>query len=166
MKTRHVYSTTDLDQAREAMAAAREAGVGDDCLTLVARSDIELDAIPNKDKEAGGDFMHGAMKGVAAGGATGFLLGLAAMVLAPVGITLAGAGIAALAGAAAGGMASSIFGSALPDPVRARFHDEIAAGRILLIVDAPAEVHQTLDPVVRATGAQRLPFEEAAIAAR
>jgi hypothetical protein len=87
MKTRHVYSTTDIDQARAAMAAARGAGVGDDCLTLVARSDIELDAIPNKDKEASGDFMHGAMKGVAAGGTTGLLLGLAAMVLAPIGVT-------------------------------------------------------------------------------
>lgn len=166
MKTRHVYSTTDLDQARAAMAAARGAGVGDDCLTLVARSDIELDAIPNKDKEATGDFMHGAIKGVTAGGATGLLLGLAAMVVAPIGITLAGAGIAALAGAAAGGMASSIFGSALPDPVRAKFDDEISAGRILLIVDAEDEVHQAADMAIQAAGATRLPFEEAAVAAR
>lgn len=166
MKTRHVYSTTDLDQARAAMAAARGAGVGDDCLTLVARSDIELDAIPNKDKEATGDFMHGAIKGVAAGGATGLLLGLAAMVFAPLGITLAGAGIATLVGAAAGGMAGSIFGSALPDPVRQKFDDEIAAGRILMIVDAVADVHQVADPAIQATGAVRLPFEEAAATAK
>lgn len=166
MQIRHVYSTNDLDQARAAMTAARDAGVGDDCLTLVARSDIELDAIPNKDKEATGDFMHGAMKGVAAGGATGLLLGLAAMVLAPIGVTLAGAGIAALAGAAAGGMASSIFGSALPDPVRQKFDDEISAGRILLIVDADAERHRSADPAILATGATRLPFEEVTAAAR
>ncbi|TCZ87199.1 hypothetical protein [Lysobacter sp. N42] len=166
MKIRHVYSTTDLDQAHAALRAAREAGVGEECLTLVARSDIELDAIPNDEKSATGDFMHGAMKGVAAGGATGFLLGLAAMVFAPIGITLAGAGIAALAGAAAGGMASSIFGSALPDPVRHKFEQEIAAGRILLIVDANAETHAVADPAIQATGATRLPFEEAAVVAR
>lgn len=166
MQIRHVYSTTDLDQARAAMRAAREAGISDECLTLVARSDIELDSIPNQDKAATGDFMHGAIKGVAAGGATGFLLGLAAMVLAPVGITLAGAGIAALAGAAAGGMASSIFGSALPDPVRQKFHDEIAAGRILMIVDANAARHAEADPAILATGAVRLPFEEVTAAAR
>ncbi len=166
MKTRHVYSTTDLDQARDAMQAARDAGIGDDCLTLVARSDIELDSIPNKDREASGDFMHGAMKGVAAGGTTGLLLGLAAMVIAPIGITLAGAGIAALAGAAAGGMASSIFGSALPDPVRQKFDDEISAGRILLIVDASPSGHQGADMAIQATGAVRLPFEEPAAAAR
>jgi hypothetical protein len=166
MKTRHVYSTTDIDQARAAMAAARGAGVGDDCLTLVARSDIELDAIPNKDKEASGDFMHGAMKGVAAGGTTGLLLGLAAMVLAPIGVTLAGAGIAALVGAAAGGMASSIFGAALPDPVRQKFDDEISAGRILMIVDAEPELHQVAEPAIQAAGATRLPFEEAAATAK
>lgn len=166
MKTRHVYSTTDLAQAREAMQAARDAGIGDDCLTLVARSDIELDAIPNKDREASGDFMHGAIKGVTAGSATGLLLGLAAMVVAPIGITLAGAGIAALAGAAAGGMASSIFGSALPDPVRAKFDDEISAGRILMIVDADEAGHRAADMAIQATGAQRLPFEEPAATAR
>lgn len=166
MKIRHVYSTTDLDQARAAMAAARGAGVADECLTLIARSDIELDAIPNRDKEATGDFMHGAMKGVAAGGATGLLLGLAAMVLAPIGVTLAGAGIAALAGAAAGGMASSIFGSALPDQVRQKFDDEISAGRILMIVDASADTHQAVDPQIQATGATRLPFEESTVVAR
>jgi hypothetical protein len=110
--------------------------------------------------------MHGAMKGVTAGGATGLLLGLAAMVLAPVGITLAGAGIAALAGAAVGGMASSIFGSALPDPVRQKFDDEISAGRILLIVDADEGGHQAADMAIQATGAERLPFEEASAAAR
>lgn len=166
MKTRHVYSTANLDEARQAMAAARDSGIGDDCLTLVARSDIELDAIPNKDKEASGDFMHGAIKGVAAGGTTGLLLGLAAMVLAPIGVTLAGAGIAALAGAAAGGMAGSIFGSALPDPVRAKFDDEIKAGRILMVVDAEPEQHGISDAAIQATGATRLPFEEVAVAAK
>lgn len=166
MKTRHVYSTRDLEQARAAMQAARGAGIGDDCLTLVARSDIELDSIPDNDREATGDFMHGAAKGVAAGGATGLLLGLAAVVLSPVGITLAGAGIAALAGAAIGGMASSIFGSALPDPVRAKFDNEIAAGRILLVIDADAETHRAADPALRATGATPLPFEEPTLAAR
>ncbi|TBR13372.1 MAG: hypothetical protein EPO46_02850 [Lysobacter sp.] len=161
MKTRHVYSTPDLDMTRAAMQAARDAGVGEDCIMLVARSDIELDSIPNKHKEADGDFVQGAMKGVAAGGATGLLLGLAAVVLSPVGITLAGAGIAALAGAAIGGMASSIFGSALPDPVRQKFDEEISAGRILLLVDTDEETQQRAGPAIEATGALPLPFDQA-----
>ena len=161
MKARHVYSTTDLDMARAAMNAARSAGVGEDCLMLVARSDIELDAIPNDHKEADSDFVPGALKGMAAGGATGLLLGLAAVVLTPVGLTLAGAGIAALAGAGIGGFASSLFGSALPDPVRQKFHDEIDAGRILLVIDADDATARAAGEAIATTGAVELPFASA-----
>jgi hypothetical protein len=161
MKARHVYSTTDLDMARAAMNAARGAGVGEDCLMLVARSDIELDAISNDHKEADSDFVPGALKGMAAGGATGLLLGLAAVVFTPLGLTLAGAGIAALAGAGIGGFASSLFGSALPDPVRQKFHDEINAGRILLVIDADAATARAAGEAIATTGATELPFSSA-----
>ena len=160
MKTRHVYSTNNLDEARAAMNAAREAGVGEDCILVVARSDIELDSISNEHKEADSDFMQGAIKGVAAGGATGALLGLAAIVLTPIGITLAGIGAAAVGGAALGGLFSSIFGSALPDPVRQKFDDEISAGKILIIIDTDAELQQTAGPAIERSGAVALPFEQ------
>lgn len=164
MKTRHVYSTVDLDMTRSAMQAARDAGVDEDSIMLVARSDIELQSISNEHKEADSDFVHGAIKGVAAGGTTGLLLGLAAVVLTPVGWTLAGAGIAALAGAAVGGMASSIFGSALPDPVRQKFDGEIQAGRILLVIDTEQPTQQRAAAAIEATGATLLPFEQPALA--
>jgi hypothetical protein len=161
MKARHVYSTTDLDMARAAMNAARAAGVGEDCLMLVARSDIELDAISNDHKEADSDFVPGALKGMAAGATTGLLLGLAAVVFTPLGLTLAGAGIAALAGAGIGGFASSLFGSALPDPVRQKFHDEINDGRILLVIDADAATARAASEAIATTGATELPFVSA-----
>ena len=160
MKARHVYRTTDLDMARAAMNAARGAGVGEECLMLVARSDIELESIPNDHKEADSDFVPGAIKGMAAGSATGLLLGLAAVVLTPLGVTLAGAGIVALAGAGIGGFASSLFGSALPDPVRQKFDDEIKAGRILLVTDTDADTQQLAGPAIEATGAVPLPFAQ------
>jgi hypothetical protein len=166
MKIRHVYSTTDLDMARAAMNAARDAGVGEECVMLVARSDIELDAIPNNHKEADSDFVPGAIKGMAAGAGTGLLLGLAAVVFTPLGLPLAGAGIAALAGAGIGGFASSLFGSALPDPVRQKFHDEIAAGRILVVIDCTDAVARVAGPAIEATGATLLPFEHATSALR
>ena len=57
MKSRHVYSTPDLTGARAALEAARGAGVADSDLLLVARSDIELESIPDGRKEADTDFM-------------------------------------------------------------------------------------------------------------
>ncbi|ALN57828.1 hypothetical protein GLE_2479 [Lysobacter enzymogenes] len=140
------------------MAILRGEGIGDDAVALVARSDIELEAIPDRHKQADTDFIPAAIRGAGVGGATGLLAGLAATVIAPLGITLAGAAMVAAVGAAVGTWASALMGSSLPDPVRQQFEDEIAAGRILLVLDlAPAE-HARLRPLLETSGAQALDY--------
>ena len=79
MKIRHVFVTRDVLQARDALLALREQGVGVDDISLVARSDIELDRIPDDLKEADTDFLPAAMRGMGIGGATGLLAGLAGL---------------------------------------------------------------------------------------
>lgn len=159
MKLRHVFSTPDLDAAQAAVDAAREAGIHDDDILLVARSDIELESIPNERKEADTDLMPAALRGAGYGGAAGLLAGLAAIVVTPIGLTLAGAAAMTIAGAVVGCWASALMGSSLPDPIRRKFHDEIAAGRILLIVDGSKELLAATEPQILSTGAMRLPFE-------
>ena len=159
MKIRHVFVTRDVIQARDALLALRERGVGVDDISLVARSDIELDRIPDELKEADTDFVPAAMRGMGIGGATGLLAGLAAVVFAPVGITLAGAAAIGALGALVGGWSSALMGSALPDPVRQQFDDEISAGRILLLVDAEPDVQPRLQLALAAVGARRLDYE-------
>ncbi|MFD0738893.1 hypothetical protein ACFQZQ_06320 [Lysobacter koreensis] len=159
MKTRHVFSTPDLETAQAAMAAARQAGIDDECLLLVARSDIELDSIPDGRKEADSDFIPAALRGAGYGGATGLLVGLVAVVLTPIGLTVAGVGAVAAAGALVGCWASALVGSSLPDPVRRKFHDEIEAGRILLVIDATKEVLDDAEAAIARTGATPLPYE-------
>lgn len=159
MKTRHVFSTPDLDVAREAMAAARDAGIDDDCILLVARSDIELDSIPNERQEADSDFVPAALRGVGYGGVAGLLAGLVAIVVTPIGLTLAGAGAFAVAGALMGGWASALMGSSLPDPVRQKFDDEIQAGNILILIDATKEALANAESSMVRAGATPLPFE-------
>ena len=159
MKTRHVFSTPDLATARAAMDAARGAGVRDDDLLLIARSDIELEAIPDDYKDADTDLMPAALRGAGYGGATGLLAGLVAVVATPVGLTLAGAAAIGLAGAMVGCWASALAGSSLPDPIRRRFHDEIEAGRILVVVDGDKDQLDGVTQVIEAAGATILPFE-------
>ena len=53
MKIRHVYSTPNLTTAKAALAAARGEGISDADLLLVARSDIELECIPDDRLPAG-----------------------------------------------------------------------------------------------------------------
>lgn len=159
MKIRHVFSTPDLDTAKAAMAAARRAGIHDEDILLVARGDIELDSIPNERQEADSDFVPAALRGAGYGGAAGLLAGLVAVVVAPIGLTLAGAGALAVAGALVGSWASALMGSSLPDPVRRKFEAEIQAGNILLVIDATKEALASAEPAIVGTGASPLPFE-------
>ena len=135
MKIRHVFSVADVASARQAMQAARQAGLADDDLSLIARADIELEEIPDKRKLASTDFMPAAMRGAATGGTAGLLAGLVAMVFPPLGVTLAGAALLTLGGAALGTWTAALVGSTVEDPVRRRFEEEIEAGRILLVAD-------------------------------
>ena len=159
MKTRRVYSTSDLAQARRALAAAREAGVADGDLSLNARHDIELEAIPEARKDEHSDFMPAAVRGLAQGGATGLLAGLVAMAIPPLGVTFAGALGVTAAAAVMGGWTGALTGSAAPDPVRQKFEAEIEAGRILVVVDCTGDAGSRADSAIMATGATPLPFD-------
>lgn len=159
MKIRHVFSTPDLDTAQAVMDTARSAGVGNDDILLVARSDIELEDVPNEHKEADTDLIPAALRGAGYGGAAGLLAGLAAVVLTPIGLTLAGAAAATVAGAAVGCWASALVGSSIPDPIRRKFDAEIQAGRILVVLDGKKEFLDPLEPTLIAAGATPLPYE-------
>lgn len=159
MKTRHVFSTPDLSTAEATMAAARAAGVHDDDILLIARSDIELESIPDERKEADTDFAPAALRGAGYGGAAGLLAGLVAVVVTPVGLTLAGAAALTAAGALVGCWASALVGSSLPDPIRAKFDDEIKAGNILVVIDGTKDLIDAATPALTGAGARLLPFE-------
>ena len=159
MKTRHVFSTPNLETAQAALAAARAAGVEDNDLLLVARSDIELESIPDNRQEADTDLMPAALRGAGYGGATGLLAGLVAFAIPPLGITLAGAAAIGLVGAMVGTWASALVGASLPDPIRRKFESEIQAGNILLVVDANKDLLMAAEPAIVGAGATVLPYE-------
>ncbi|MCX7514271.1 hypothetical protein [Frateuria sp. STR12] len=158
MKTRCVFSTTDLAAARAAMAAARQAGIPDDDISLIAREDIELQHIPDHLMVGRTDFYPAAARGAACGGGTGVLLGLIAVAVPPLGVTLAGATAIALAGAAVGCWTGALVGTDVPDAVHRKFKGDIEAGRILVVIDATRERLAAACPSLLATGARHLPL--------
>jgi hypothetical protein len=142
------------------MQAARAAGMPEQDISLIARSDIELEASPEQHKEAGSDFYPAALRGVIGGGATGLLAGLVAVAIPPIGITLAGVAGLAIAGALTGGWTSAMVGASVPDPVRRKFEDEIEAGRILVVLDADKDLLARTEPALVRAGATPLPFDQ------
>lgn len=159
MIQRYVFSTPNIDIAREAMSAARAGGIDDDHLLLVARSDIELEQIPDHRKQADTGMLPAAARGAGYGAGAGLLAGLVAVAIPPLGITLAGAAAVAVASTAVGSWASALMGSSMPDPVREQFEERIEAGKILLIIDAEEEILEAAEPEIVNAGAERLPFE-------
>ncbi|MEO6077008.1 MAG: hypothetical protein ABIP56_09405 [Dokdonella sp.] len=161
MKTRHVYSVPDLAAAAAALSAARQAGAADDEISLIARSDIEIQSIPDARIDVSNDMVPAAMRGMAGGAATGLLAGLAALAFPPLGVTIAGAALAGVAGAAVGGWSSALIGTTVENPVRREFEQEIEAGQILVVVDTPEERVSAVSDAIVAIGGRLMPFESA-----
>ncbi|TBR39495.1 MULTISPECIES: hypothetical protein [Dyella] len=160
MKVRHVYSAPDMGLVKRAMGAARKEGIESRCISLIARHDIELESIPDQRRVVTNDFYPAAARGVVGGGASGLLVGLVAIVIPPLGLTLAGVGAMTLIGATMGAWASALAGASLPDPVRRKFEHEIEQGSILVVLDGKREVMPHVDLVMHDLGLVRLPFEQ------
>lgn len=161
MKTRHVYSFSNLGAAAAALSAARQAGAEDDDISLIARSDIEIESIPDARIDVTNDMVPAAMKGVAGGAATGLLAGLVAMAFPPLGITIAGAALAGVAGGAVGGWSAALIGTTVENPVRRAFEKEIEAGQILVVVDTEEERVGAVSDAIVGAGGRVMPFEAA-----
>lgn len=160
MKTRHIYLMRNVAAAEQAIAALRARGVPDDCIALVARADIEMARIPDDYRNASTDFMPAALRGALGGGTAGMLAGLVGVAMPAIGITIAGAAAVTAIGAAAGAWASALAGSALPDPIRRQFEQEIAEGRILLLVDGEDEDIAAIDDALAPLGGRRMDYSE------
>src|SRR5438309_8807780 len=127
---RYIYAFDSIDSAREVVAKLRQDGVDEKCISLIAKSDIQIEQIPDRYLEASTDFIPAVERGVALGGATGLVAGLISMVLPPFGIALGGGALLAFTagGALLGAWSSALAGAGVPDSVRRQFEDEIKKG--------------------------------------
>ncbi len=159
MKHRRVFSTENIVQAQQSVAVARAAGALDEDVSLVARADIEMQLVPDKRHDVSMDFAPAAVRGAVGGGSMGLLAGLAAMVIPPLGITVAGAALFTITGALVGSWSGALVGSAIPSEVRRKFEDEIEAGKVLVVIDVEEANIATIESAVQGTGAVLLPYD-------
>jgi hypothetical protein len=135
---RYVYAFDSTDAARAAISRLRVHGIKDESISLVARSDIELEQVPQHYLDARTDFVPALGRGATFGAITGLFAGLVAVAIPPLGIALSGPVLLAFlaGGAGVGAWSASMIGATVPDEVRRKFDDEIKAGRSLLVVDS------------------------------
>ena len=87
---RYIYAFDSTDSARNAVTALRARGIDEQCISLIARADIQLEKIPDRYLDASTDFMPALGRGAALGGAAGMFAGIVAMAIPPLGIAIGG----------------------------------------------------------------------------
>ena len=140
-----IYAAHDAATARAAIRALRDAGFTEKQLSVIARSDVELEQLPERFVEEDTDAGPALSKGIAMGGAAGLLAGLVAVAFPPAGIALGGAallGTTTVVGAGIGAFSATLVGASVPHERREAFEAEVAAGNVVVFVDVADEAER------------------------
>ena len=117
---------------------------------VVAREGTPLGDLPEASLLQKSDFIPAVERGLAVGGITGIVAGIAAVTFPPAGLVLGGGAIlgTSLAGAGMGAWMSGMIGVDVPNSQIQRFEQAIAAGEILMMVDVPKDRVRQIEELV------------------
>jgi hypothetical protein len=163
MKYRQVFCAPDVATAQAAITAARAVGADDDDISLIARSDIEMNRLPSERIDVSNDMLPSALRGAGLGAGLGIVGALLAWLIPAVEMNLVGALVIVLVGGVVGAWSAALIGTTVPNHVRRTFEREIDAGNILVVVDDRREHEAVVRDAVARTGAMPLQFHDASI---
>lgn len=117
---------------------------------VLTRRGTPLEDLPEASFLQKTDFVPALEQGLALGGATGLLAGLAAVAL-PTGLVLGGGAVLAISllGAGLGAWASSMIGAGVGSRRLKEFEAAIERGELLVMVDVPRERVETIEAAIR-----------------
>ena len=131
----------DVESATNIVDELLLARVEERHIHIVAKDHTELEKahLPEAGLFEESDFVPALERGLAVGGATGLLAGIAAVTFPPAGLVLGGGAILAtsLLGTGLGAWVSSMIGSSVPNRQLDRFHDALEEGQLLMLIDVP-----------------------------
>ncbi len=163
MKYRQVFCAHDYATAQAAMRAARTAGADDEDISLIARSDIEMDRLPHERIDVSNDMLPSALRGAALGAVLGTIGALLAWLIPAVEMNPDAGIVIVLVGTVVGAWSAALIGTTVPSHVRRKFEREIDAGNILVVVDDRSEHEAVVRDAVARTGATPLKFHDASV---
>jgi len=137
-----LFLAPDVDAAQTAVATLRQHGLGDDEIGVLANSETRVDDLPEADVEDDSDVIPAFARGIAAGGATGLVAGLAALAFPPIGVVAGGAALVAtttLGGASFGAFTAALVGTSVENSQLREYEEAIERGEVLVIADVEDE---------------------------
>lgn len=144
------FLVPDLETTRKIVDELLLARVEERRLHVLARRDTPLDELPEASFLQKTDFVPALEQGVALGGVTGLLAGLAAVAL-PTGLVLGGGAVLAIAllGAGVGGWSASMIGASVGSRRLKAYEEAIERGEFLVMVDVPRDQVPAIEARVR-----------------
>lgn len=120
---------------------------------LVAKDTAALEKghLPEASLLQTSDFIPALERGLAVGGVTGLLAGIAAVSFPPAGLVLGGGAIlgTSVAGAGLGAWISSMIGASAPNSQLKEFEKAVEEGQILMLIDVPKERVEEIEGLVK-----------------
>ena len=147
------FLVPDIDTTGRLVDELREIGVKDGDISIVGKDHLALESahLHEGGTFAQSDFSHAVARGIALGGSSGLLAGIAAVTFPPAGLVLGGGAILAMGvfGAGYGAWASSLIGISVPEHGIKRYEAAIDNGNLLMLVDVPRWQAESACAVIR-----------------
>ena len=118
---------------------------------VVAREGTPMGDLPEANLLQKSDFIPAMERGLAVGGITGVLAGIAAVTFPPAGLVLGGGAIlgTSLAGAGIGAWISGMIGMDVPNSQIEKFEEAIETGEVLMMIDVPKTRVEEIEALIQ-----------------
>jgi hypothetical protein len=147
------FLVPDVESAAKIVDELLLARVEERHIHIVAKDHVSLEEanLPEATVLQESDFVPAVERGLAVGGVTGMVAGVAAVTFPPAGLVFGGGAILAtsVAGAGVGAWLSGMIGVSAPNSRLRAFEDAIEAGQLLMILDVPRGRVDEIDQLVR-----------------
>jgi len=124
--------------------------IDDHHMHIIAKEGTQLGDLPEANLLQKSDFIPAVERGLAVGGATGLLAGIAAISFPPAGLVLGGGAVLAtsLIGAGFGAWMSGMIGVDVHNTQITKFEEAIERGEILMMVDVEKSKVEEIEELV------------------
>lgn len=145
------FMVPDIDTANTVVDELLLKRVDDHHIHVVAKEGTPMGDLPEANLLQKSDFIPAMERGLAVGGITGVLAGIAAVTFPPAGLVLGGGAIlgTSLAGAGIGAWISGMIGMDVPNSQIEKFESAIEKGEVLMMIDIPKTRVEEIEALIQ-----------------
>ncbi|MGD2054627.1 MAG: DUF1269 domain-containing protein [Gammaproteobacteria bacterium] len=145
------FMVPDIDTAQTVVDELLLKRIDEHHIHVVAKEGTPMGDLPEANLLQKSDFIPAMERGLAVGGITGVLAGIAAVTFPPAGLILGGGAIlgTSLAGAGIGAWISGMIGMDVPNSQIEKFEEAIEKGEVLMMVDIPKSRVEEIEALVQ-----------------